>query len=290
MCTLKVSIGVSLLRLQLSKRFNIVIWISIVISLLVNLTVFPGTFAACRPIARVWDRNIPGHCWPSITNTAFSYTQTMGNILTDLIFTFGPIVYLSKVKVSKHNKWALRGVFLIGLTATACAIAKATELPIIGNSTDPTYDTVDLTIWVKAELNAGLMAASIPPLKKTFENVLASWFGVVMQYSTSGRTPAHTRTPSGYSHGYGPGTFRSSRIGVARGRKLNDIDTDVTESYVMNDMTKRESQEARRSSITEDQRHILQETSDQGAEESKDNSITKTMEYSVSTETMREQK
>lgn len=39
----------------------------------------------------------------------------VGNIVTDLIFAFGPLVYLAKVKVSRYNKYALRGVFLIGL-------------------------------------------------------------------------------------------------------------------------------------------------------------------------------
>jgi hypothetical protein len=33
-------------------------------------------------------------------------------------------------------------------SAAACAIAKATELPAIEKTQDPTYDTVDLTIWV----------------------------------------------------------------------------------------------------------------------------------------------
>lgn len=147
MCALKVSIGVSLLRLQLSKVFNAIVWTSIVVSVLVNLTVFLGTFATCRPMARIWNRTIPGECWSPVVTTAFSYSQTVGNIVTDLVFTFGPIVYLSKVKVTKHNKWALRCVFLIGLTATACATTKATQLSVIKKSVDPTYDTVNLTIW-----------------------------------------------------------------------------------------------------------------------------------------------
>lgn len=41
--------------------------------------------------------------------------STGGNILTDLLFTLGPLVYLRQITVSRHNKWALRAVFLIGL-------------------------------------------------------------------------------------------------------------------------------------------------------------------------------
>lgn len=211
--------------------------------------------------------------------------QAVGNILTDLIFTFGPLVYLSKVKVSKHNRWALRGIFLVGLIATACATAKATELPAISKSVDPTYDTVNLTIWVKAELSAGLMAASIPPLKRTFEKVLTRWFGVVKEYSTPGRTPEHTRGPSRYSRGYSPGTFASSRTSAVRGHKLDDDGVRVSESYFMTDRPKRGSVEAQRSNLTEDQRYILQES--RRETRSKGNSITKMTEYSVSSETMK---
>jgi len=204
--------------------------------------------------------------------------QAVGNILTDLIFTFGPLVYLSKVKVSKHNRWALRGIFLVGLIATACASAKATELPAIRKSVDPTYDTVNLTIWVKAELSAGLMAASIPPLKKTFEKVLSRWFGVVKEYSTAGRTPEHTRGASRYSRGYSPATFVSSRTSAVKGHKLDDQEVRVGDSYSMTDRPKRGSEEAQRSSLTEDQRYILQES--RRETRSKGNSVSKMTEYS----------
>lgn len=41
--------------------------------------------------------------------------KIVGNIITDLLFSLGPLYYLSRVKVSRYNRWALRGVFLIGL-------------------------------------------------------------------------------------------------------------------------------------------------------------------------------
>jgi hypothetical protein len=55
-----------------------------------------------------------------------------------LFYSLSPLYYLSKVKVSVYNKWALRGVFMIGLLAAVCAIAKCTELPALGKTTDPT--------------------------------------------------------------------------------------------------------------------------------------------------------
>lgn len=137
MALLKVGIGTSLLRIKLNRVFSVIIIMTIILSLIVNLTVFGGTFGACQPIEKIWNKDpkIPGKCWDPKFPLAFSYIQTgshqstrnpsdavangcgiVGNIVTDLIFAFGPLVYLSKVKVSRYNKWALRGVFLIGLT------------------------------------------------------------------------------------------------------------------------------------------------------------------------------
>lgn len=62
----------------------------------------------------------------------------VGNIITNLFYSFGPLYYLSRVQLPNHDKWALRGVFMIGLLATICAIAKCTELPKLKSTTDPT--------------------------------------------------------------------------------------------------------------------------------------------------------
>jgi hypothetical protein len=58
-----------------------------------------------------------------------------------------------------------------------------------------TDDGTRLTIWVRAELNAGLVAAAIPPLKSLFENVLRNVFGVRSQLrSTAGYPTKNTGT------------------------------------------------------------------------------------------------
>ncbi|KLJ11507.1 hypothetical protein EMPG_13312 [Blastomyces silverae] len=275
MACLKVAIGSSLLRLNLSKAFNLGIIACIVVSLIVNLTVFPTTFAGCKPIEKTWNKDptLAGTCWPRKVSLVMSYLQTTGNIVTDLAFSIGPLVYLSKVRVSRYNKWALRGVFIIGLTATACAIAKATELPAILNTQDPTYVAVNLTIWVKAEFNAGLFAASLPPLKSTFEKILRK-FGVMSGLST----PSNTHTYGGGYSGrkrYPEQSARSKRQ-TSMGYDLGDDDVDRI-TYVMKDVSR--SSPTNGGSMDEDQRQILRPDGSGGY-------ITRTTEYSVSRATL----
>jgi hypothetical protein len=229
MAFLKISVGMSLLRLQLGKGMIWIVWISIFLSVAVNALVLVTSLFGCRPIAAIWDKSLmpTSTCLPRTVYVANGYVQASksmtvpmfnlptvkadflaaGNILTDLFYSLSPLYYLSKVKVSVYNKWALRSVFMIGLLATVCALAKCTELPKLGSSTNPTCkcirllpfkidkqsliistdDGTRLTIWVRAELNAGLVAAAIPPLKSLFENVLRNVFGVRSQFrSTTG--------------------------------------------------------------------------------------------------------
>jgi hypothetical protein len=64
--------------------------------------------------------------------------------------------------------------------------------------TKHTDDGAGITIWVRAELNAGLVAAAIPPLKSLFENILRNVFGVRSQLRSN-------------TNGYGPKTGNTRR-------------------------------------------------------------------------------
>ena len=76
MASLKVGIGVALLRIRLGKSFNIAIWCAIALSCIVNLTVFGGCFAKCQPIQKIWNRSVSGTCWPAWGDLISSYGQT----------------------------------------------------------------------------------------------------------------------------------------------------------------------------------------------------------------------
>lgn len=78
MAFLKISIGLSLLRLQLGKGMNWIVWGSIFLSVVVNLLVVVTTLFGCRPLAATWDRSLMpiATCLPRTVNVAHSYVQT----------------------------------------------------------------------------------------------------------------------------------------------------------------------------------------------------------------------
>ena len=218
----------------------------------------------------------------------------VGNIVTDLFYSLSPLYYLSKVKVSVYNKWALRGVFMVGLLATVCAVAKCTELPRLGKTTNPTCkyiqlpalirhpreltkdidDGAGITIWVRAELNAGLVAAAIPPLKSLFENVLRNVFGVRSQLRS---------TTTGFSSSQKPDTRRS------RVRDLEDDEIAMRShaaylhsgsEFQLHHHSDRESADGGSSGF-EDQHGIVSTRDRKADSEDNHGPITKTISYTI---------
>lgn len=78
MAFLKLSIGASLLRLQLGKGMVWIVWASIVISVAANGLVVVGTLFGCSPLAAVWDRSLMpvAKCLPPMATMVNSYIQT----------------------------------------------------------------------------------------------------------------------------------------------------------------------------------------------------------------------
>ena len=78
MAFLKISIGLSLLRLQFGNGMKWIVWGSMFLSIVVNMLVIVTSLFGCRPLAAVWDRSLMpiATCLPRSVSVANSYTQT----------------------------------------------------------------------------------------------------------------------------------------------------------------------------------------------------------------------
>lgn len=78
MAFLKVSIGLSILRLQLDRTMTWVVWSSVVFAVIVNGLVVVTTLFGCRPLAATWDKSLMpvATCLPLTVNVVNSYIQT----------------------------------------------------------------------------------------------------------------------------------------------------------------------------------------------------------------------
>ncbi|KAJ4301340.1 hypothetical protein N0V90_003432 [Kalmusia sp. IMI 367209] len=203
---LKWSICAYLLALPFGLIYKIIVWGSVVMVLVFNLTMPMLGLFACKPFEANWNKGLKGKCFykggMGITYdyysiriamdllTFTSYCQGVSNILTDIVYIVAPILYLSTVQLSARTQWGLRLVFCLGLVATICSIFKTVELKQLHKTKDPTWDGVNLTIWSATELSVGILVASLPPLRKEFEKILRHVLPSTFQTSNK-RTPSN---------------------------------------------------------------------------------------------------
>lgn len=88
-------------------------------------------------------------------------------------------------------------------SATICSIFKTIELKTLTKTRDPTWDGVNLAIWSGSELYVGILIASLPPLRKAFDDLFRRYFPAL------GRT---TRSNTNGYENYGKDTSGSHNV------------------------------------------------------------------------------
>lgn len=70
-----------------------------------------ATLAQCTPVARAWDKGIPGTC---INMTAFWYSNAVASISGDIIIFLLPLNRIRKLHLPRKQKGQLLFVFCLG--------------------------------------------------------------------------------------------------------------------------------------------------------------------------------
>ncbi|KAF9700594.1 hypothetical protein EKO04_001435 [Ascochyta lentis] len=174
MAALKFSICAFMLQLDFSKTFRMLIWTSVVVHTGFNV-VFPYiiVFGECGPVAKHWDNTLPGYCWGPKPRVTSGYCGAASNIVSDLFYTCAPLIYTAKVQLPPRVMWGVRVVFLLGFITTVISAVKLYEIKALNESRDMSYQGVNLAILSVTEVLVGSLTASLPPLRRLFENFLS---------------------------------------------------------------------------------------------------------------------
>jgi hypothetical protein len=112
---LKWSICAWLLVLNFSKLYQAVVWLSILMVTALGFLAPVLTLFGCSPLRANWDYSYqPRKCWAKGT-LELSYSQGISNIITDVVYMAAPLIYLSRVQLSKRTQLGIRIVFLLSI-------------------------------------------------------------------------------------------------------------------------------------------------------------------------------
>ncbi|KAK8118053.1 Integral membrane protein [Apiospora kogelbergensis] len=145
----------------------------------------------CIPVYAYWDKSVPNVC---LSDPVMQLTNSIGNILTDIMLLLLPMPVLWNLKLPPRQKWSVIGIFSLG--AFTCVISFLRVVFVFGHgpSSDITFEGTTITGWTIAEVTVGLMASSLITLRPLMSKL----------------SPAAWRSRSGKSTGGGTSTNKTT--------------------------------------------------------------------------------
>lgn len=101
------------LRFATSRRFRIVVWLSIAYTGLTTTATLLVNLFGCAPLSGAWDRRA-GHPSVCITTEEFYFYSTASNMLTDIMLLLLPIPILLALSLGWKVKLGLVAMFSMG--------------------------------------------------------------------------------------------------------------------------------------------------------------------------------
>ncbi|ORY11144.1 hypothetical protein BCR34DRAFT_514285 [Clohesyomyces aquaticus] len=205
LCFTKLSIAFFLLSLTHRTRDRRFLWGMIGFLVIFMLFTFFSLILSCTPIQANWKFELrpppvgtgTARCLDFPTFRAMAMTNTIINIITDVLFAVLPVPMIWTLQVNMRTKISLIFILSLGFFACGAGIVKAPLLFHFFDDIDVTGNRSWYYAWQIIEMNVGIIAATLPSLKPAFR-----WFLENAKALATGASRNRTAGSQGYSQGY----------------------------------------------------------------------------------------
>ncbi|KAL8715438.1 MAG: hypothetical protein Q9220_000772 [cf. Caloplaca sp. 1 TL-2023] len=128
--------------------------------------VFFTALFQCNPVAFAWDKSIAGGT--CINVLAFFRYIAVPIVVSDMALLLLPLPMIWRLRITLRQKLALLGVFFLGSFGLVASIIRMVIFFQRNAFVDATWTSVSLLIWTTFEVDAVLIATSLPPLRPLF--------------------------------------------------------------------------------------------------------------------------
>ncbi|KAF2129613.1 hypothetical protein P153DRAFT_376043 [Dothidotthia symphoricarpi CBS 119687] len=234
MIAAKISIGLFLLRVTVSKIHRWIIFIAMGLSVLTGLTFFFVTLFQCSPISFFWNQNQPGSCVPTDVIIALTFLYSAVAIITDFTFAILPFFLIMGLNMSMNMK-----VMLIPILGMACiaSVAVVVRLAYVMDFKNPDFlwATLDIAIWSDIEQGLAITAGSLATLRPLYRIVSSTLGFATTQPGQQSKSNMNLKSPQWDSgmpdasrRKKGPFSFSSTLMRTERGQTMQDKDEEYT--------------------------------------------------------------
>ncbi|EME46733.1 hypothetical protein DOTSEDRAFT_169535 [Dothistroma septosporum NZE10] len=146
---------------EVERKMKIAVKVLAVIVISWWMAVEITTLLQCTPIHRFWNYEKKGTC---IDIAKFFEGSAIPNVIIDIAILLLPQPIIWRLKLSKTNKIALCGIFLLGALTSVSSIGRLVAIIKYNNGIDFTFKAFDAIVWYSLEPTVGILCACLPCL------------------------------------------------------------------------------------------------------------------------------
>ncbi|KAI2609402.1 uncharacterized protein GGS25DRAFT_484517 [Hypoxylon fragiforme] len=203
----KIAIAFTMLRLFQQKWVRWVIHINWVFMTLTAIGALAFVFARCQPFAANYNP-LMGTCLPGNGFIIVSYFGSVVQVVTDWVCAIVPFFVVKDLQMPKRKKISLLAVLMLGVLASIASLIRMPYYKYYDQVAYPNnyfYHAGYIALWSEMECGLGIVACSLPPLRRLFKSFFGSSNRSKPGYSGSAdpkksfNTPLGALTPQGKS-------------------------------------------------------------------------------------------
>ncbi|CAG9940078.1 unnamed protein product [Clonostachys rosea f. rosea IK726] len=168
---IKCAIGFTCVRVDTRKRVTIPLYVNMATMVIVAILALTFVFANCVPVAATWNPAL-GTCQDKISLQTVSYIVSVIQMVTDWACAIIPFFIVAGLQMSRRRKVSVIAILGIGVTASIATCIRMPFLKYYDTKKYPTeigYHLGVISITSNLECSLGIIACSLPPLRKLFK-------------------------------------------------------------------------------------------------------------------------
>ncbi|KAK8088283.1 hypothetical protein PG997_003244 [Apiospora hydei] len=173
---IKCAIGITCIRIDRRRRITYSISFYMCLMIVVAIGALAFVFANCRPFAANWNPAL-GTCQKVITLTTVSYIVSSIQMATDWACAIIPFFIVADLQMPRRAKVSVVGILGLGILASIATCVRMPYLKYWDAAKYPNnllYHVAVIIICSITENSLGIIACSLPPLRKLFRSYYGS--------------------------------------------------------------------------------------------------------------------
>jgi hypothetical protein len=172
----KISVALMLRRLKHQKAWRWFLNTAIAVHIVLIISSVTLCFMQCRPLSYMWDPSTKTTkkviCLPKNATDGYWYFICGIITLTDIMFSLVPIAFMYNMRIPTRERIVLCSLMVLGLLASSVVVVRTTTFRRYKRAGDKLWYMNDISIWNLLEGELAILAACIPYLKSSSENLL----------------------------------------------------------------------------------------------------------------------